>query len=482
MSEFSEPPPSDDADDAAPHVEHDAHPSADETPPDAAGASLGHDEAATSGADVPAREPLAGASDNWGSARAVQGPSRAEWPTINSWRVPLVPPPPPPAPPWPGTASARGRGRTWMSVAVVAALIGAVIGGSTAWLLRQSPSYAQVTIRYGTTPPGPAMLASGTSIPRLVDAVSPSVVSVDVTSGFGTDEGTGMIISSNGLVLTNNHVVAALADAGGGQVTVTRTGADAALPATLLGTSPRYDVALLQIQNTSGLPSITFGNSSKLVVGDGVVAIGNALGLAAGTPTVTSGIVSALDRTVTATNSLSGASETLYGMIQTDAAINPGNSGGPLIDSSGQVVGMNTAVAGATSDGSTAQNIGFAIPAARIVHLIPSLISQHLPTTPKPTGGFLGVKVAINSNNVAKHGRVVGAYVAVVISGDPAQKAGMEVGDVIVEIGRTPIDSYENLALAMSTIKPGTTVAVTVKRGSQRLVLDVTVIAPPPGE
>ena len=457
MSELNDPRASDEPLDAASSDAHDAQQAAHEADPEAT-------------------------SDPWGAAHTAPGGQRAEWPVINSWRMPLVPPGPLPAPAGTGTGSAPAPGRSWMSIAVVAALIGALIGGSTAWLARESPSSARITIQESTAPPGAAVLASGTPIPRLVDAVSPSVVSVDVTSGFGTDEGTGMIISSTGLVVTNNHVVAALADAGGGEVTVTRTGASVALPATLLGTNTRYDVALLQIRNVSGLPAVTFNTSSKLVVGDGVVAIGNALGLSAGTPTVTSGIVSALDRTVSASNSLNGSSETLYGMIQTDAAINPGNSGGPLIDSSGQVVGMNTAVAGATSDGSTAQNIGFAIPASRIVGLMPSLLSMHLPTTPRSTGGFLGVKIATSSTNIAKQGRIDGAYVEVVISGDPAQKAGVQAGDVIVSIDRTAIRSYEDLARAMSTVTPGTTVAVTVERAHVRLTFQVKVIAVPPGE
>ncbi len=127
-----------------------------------------------------------------------------------------------------------------------------------------------------------------------------------------------------------------------------------------MGTNPVDDVALIRINNASNLTPVTFGNSNKLEVGDSVVAIGNALGLAAGTPTVTSGIVSALGRTVTAGTDT--ATETLNNMIQTDAAINPGNSGGPLLDSSGNVIGMNTAVAGTLSDGENSQNIGFAIP------------------------------------------------------------------------------------------------------------------------
>jgi len=410
-----------------------------------------------------------------GSARDAQ---RAVWPIVAAWRTPLVAPEPLPMPPGASVRVSGPRSRSWIAVAVVAALVGA----GTSWIARPGPSSALITIRQGTALPGAAILASGTPIPRLVDAVSPSVVSVDVTTGFGGDEGTGMIISADGLVVTNDHVVAALTTAGGGTITVTRTGARTALPATLLGTSPRYDVALLQIQNASGLPAITFGLSSKLVVGDGVVAIGNALGLAAGTPTVTSGIVSALGRTVSASNAQSGQSETLYGMIQTDAAINPGNSGGPLIDSSGQVVGMNTAVAGATSDGGTAQNIGFAIPAARIVHLLPSLVRMHLPTTTTRKGAFLGVGIVSNSSALAKRYHLsvsTGAYIVSVKPGYPAQRAGIQAGDVIVSIDGTVVASDTGVSRIMSRVKPGTTVKVIVERGRSQVIAFVTSVAPP---
>jgi S1-C subfamily serine protease len=460
MSEFSDPHPSDDV----PEPPDEAHEAQPGTAPHANDEERAHDATRS--------------NDPWGSASPGPRAQRAAWPTINSWRAPLVPASPLPTAPGAPVHVARVTGRPWMSIALVAALVGAVIGGSTAWIARPSPSTAQITIREGTALPGAAILASGTPIPRLVDAVSPSVVSVDVSTGFGDDEGSGMIISSDGLVVTNDHVVASYARAGEGQITVTRTGTSAALPATLLGTNQQFDVALLQIKNVTGLPAITFGKSDKLVVGDSVVAIGNALGLAAGTPTVTSGIVSALGRTVSASDTQTGASETLYGMIQTDAAINPGNSGGPLLDSSGQVVGMNTAVAGATSNGSNAQNIGFAIPSARIVSLIPSLISMHLPTTPSRHGGFLGVE--ITSTTTAKQGR---PHVTIqsVLPGDPAKAAGIRAGDVIVSIQGRAMHTDADVASVMSTIKPGTKVTVVILRGGRQLSFEVVVIKVPPG-
>jgi S1-C subfamily serine protease len=306
---------------------------------------------------------------------------------------------------------------------------------------------------------------------------------VNVTSAFAEDQGTGMILSSNGLVLTNNHVVAA-AENGQGTITVTRTGTSSTLPVTLLGYSTTNDVALLQIHGVSNLPAVTFGNSRELVVGDAVVAIGNALGLAAGTPTVTQGIVSALGRTVTASNDISNATETLHNMIQTDAAINPGNSGGPLIDSNGQVIGMNTAVAGTTDDGTNAQNIGFAIPSARIEQLIPQLLKAKVVKTPAKKGAYLGVFIqSVNSQVAAYYGLTVdsGAYITETVAGLPAADAGIKAGEVIVGIDGVTITSATSVESEMRLLTPGQRVPIKLVEGSQHLTIDVTVGTPPPG-
>ena len=225
----------------------------------------------------------------------------------------------------------RSLWSTRVSLLLVAALVGGLAGHYAA---PSNSGPGGVTIDAVTNKPGAGYLPGGISIPKLINKALPSIVSIDVKGEGEEDQGTGMVITKNGLVVTNNHVIAAAVQ--GGTITVTRTGSTKALPATLIGTNPIDDVALIRINNISGLTPVTFGNSNDLVVGDAVVAIGNALGLAAGTPTVTSGIVSALGRTVTAGSE--SATETLNNMIQTDAAINPGNSGGPLLDSSGDVI------------------------------------------------------------------------------------------------------------------------------------------------
>ena len=185
-----------------------------------------------------------------------------------------------------------------------------------------------MTIHESSAVPGAAVLNGNVTIPQLVHQVIPAVVSIDVKSNGDEDQGTGMIITSDGDVVTNNHVIELYWQNGNqGTITVTEYGQIKALPTTLVGYDQTKDIALLKINNASNLPTVTFGDSSKAVVGDAVVAIGNALGLAAGTPTVTQGIVSALGRSVTAGGE-GTQTESLTNLIQTDAAINPGTQAG----------------------------------------------------------------------------------------------------------------------------------------------------------
>src|SRR5205085_909750 len=230
--------------------------------------------------------------------------------------------------------------------------------------------------------------------------VEPSVVDIVASSRRGTGEGTGIIISPDGYILTNAHVVS-----GASTVSVSTASSSKALTATVVGADEAHDVALIKVDGGSGLPAAELGRSADMKVGDDVVAIGNALGLR-GDPTVTRGIVSALNRTV----------ENLTGMIQTDAAINPGNSGGPLVNSAGQVIGINTAVA---ADG--AQNIGFAIPIDKAKALADRLKTGQ---GPAPTA-FLGVSTTDTSDGSG------GAQVVQMVAGGPAQQGGLMVGDPI---------------------------------------------------
>ena len=258
-------------------------------------------------------------------------------------------------------------GRRWLAVATLAALVGAAVGalvGVGVTSRSASGGTHQVTFTDNTS-----RLAPVGDIQSILAEVEPAVVSIN-TRGFApadtgyvvpaTGAGTGMIVSSDGDVLTNAHVVA-----GAVRIQVKLSGDTMAHDAKLIGADPAADVAVLRISGMRDLPVVTFARSSELRVGDAVVAVGNALALPGG-PTVTSGIVSALGRTII------GAG-TLRDLIQTDAAINPGNSGGPLVDASGRVVGMNTAVIEQAGQNGSVQNIGFAIPSNTLVPLLAKL-------------------------------------------------------------------------------------------------------------
>lgn len=365
--------------------------------------------------------------------------------------------------------STRSRRQRWTRTLVPVVTAAVIAGGLSGYFARGKES-GSLVIQASNAAPGGAVLPSGMTIPALVKAVSPAIVSIDVRTAYAEEQGTGMIINKNGLVLTNAHVISAALS--GATISVTQTGSTTSRPAVLVGADPANDVALIRITNASTLPTVSFGQSNQLQVGDAVVAIGNALGLAAGTPTVTQGIVSALGRTVTAG---SGSSvETLSNLIQTDAAINPGNSGGPLLDSNGHVIGMNTAVAGSLSDGTSAQNIGFAIPSAKIESLLPELLKGG---TVSKRRAYLGVQIMSMNKEIAdQYGFSVstGALVTTVLSGSAAENAGLRQGDIIVGLGTSKIRSAEDVSTFMSAHKPNQKVTLKYVRGSRTAIVTVT--------
>ncbi|MGH9043239.1 MAG: S1C family serine protease [Acidimicrobiales bacterium] len=237
----------------------------------------------------------------------------------------------------------------------MAAVIGGLVGGLVGYLCARGAEQTIVE-RFYPASPGFARLPD---IQTILGKVEPAVVSIEAQPEPGhageTQAGTGMIITPRGEVLTNDHVVV-----GARSVSVTLFGQNTALPARVVGEDPAQDLALLSLAGQQGLPTVSFGDSANAEVGDSVLAIGNALSLSGGL-TVTHGIVSSLGRAVQTTNEATGHRELLSGLIQTDAAINSGNSGGPLVDTAGQVIGMNTAVAESTRGNAPAQGIGFAI-------------------------------------------------------------------------------------------------------------------------
>jgi serine protease Do len=335
-------------------------------------------------------------------------------------------------------------------------------------------------------------------VSSIAKSVGPSVVSVNVTSqttsssnsnsffGFATptqqqSAGTGIIIDSNGLIITNRHVV----PAGTTTVSVTLSDGTTFDNVQVVGRTAEtdsLDVAILKIGDTNGhkLVPAQVGDSSKMQVGDLVVAIGNALGQFQNT--VTSGIVSGYGRSVEAGDSggTSSSSESLGDLFQTDAAINEGNSGGPLVNTSGQVIGINTAIA------SGAQNIGFAIPINDVSGLIKRVIS-----TGKFERVYLGVEYAALTPDVAKQLNLSvnqGAYVEsssqnggspTVISGSPADKAGIQEKDIITKIDGTSIDQNHSLLSLLGQHSVGDKITLTIIRDGKSTQVDVTLAAAP---
>jgi putative serine protease PepD len=299
-----------------------------------------------------------------------------------------------------------------------------------------------------------------------------SVVNIQIDSDQARGEGTGIILSSEGLILTNNHVVAAVADTatdlgpladdgpsgqlpggrGGGDAQATVTLSDGrTAPFTVVGTDPADDIAVIRVQDLPGLTPITIGSSKDLKVGQNVVAIGSPLGLRG---TVTTGIISALNRPV-ATGDEQTGQNSVMSAIQTDAAINPGNSGGALVDMNGDLIGVNSAIAsmggGQDSPGAQAGSIGlgFAIPVDQAKRIADELVA-----TGTVQRASLGVKLSSENN-----GR--GATVAAVVQGSPAATAGLPRGAVITKVDDRVIDSPEALVAAINSKAPGDTVALT---------------------
>jgi putative serine protease PepD len=310
-----------------------------------------------------------------------------------------------------------------------------------------------------------------TDVTGVAKKVAPSVVNIDVKAvsqssnpfslGQQTQSGTGsgVIYSSDGYIITNNHVIEGAQDI---RVTLA-SGAE--FPAKLVGTDPTNDIAVVKIEK-SGLPAITVGNSDTLQVGQLVVAVGSPLGFE---QTVTAGIVSALHRTVAA-DSTSGSAEVLTNLIQTDAPINPGNSGGALCDSSSNLIGINALIA---SQSGGSEGIGFAIPINTAKSVADAIMSGKKVSHP-----YVGVQSQTVSSEIASEYNLPvseGAYVTYVAPNSPAAKAGIQQGDIIVAIDSTPVKSVDELVGAIRSKKVGDKVSITYYRGSEKKTVTTTV-------
>ena len=344
---------------------------------------------------------------------------------------------------------------------VVGGLVGgAVSGGSTTKIIASPATTSGVTPTTARGAPpvtAPVVPGSGSNpaanvpvgaldVHKVLASIEPSVVQIVVTTNQGQQEGTGFVISSAGEILTNAHVVAGATD-----VKVRLAKESTSRTATVVGADDNADVALLKVAGLTNAPVATLGTVVTTKVGDPVVAIGYALGIQ-GDPTVTSGIVSALDR----------SAEQLTGLIQTDAAINHGNSGGPLVNAAGEVIGINTLSVGA--GGTAVENIGFAITIDDATAVADQLRSGKTPAS----AGFLGVGTTDSSTGD------LGALVNSVSPGSAAEKAGVQTGDLITALDGHAVANSGSLGRLIRAAGVGTKITLAVVRKGQSLTLTAT--------
>jgi S1-C subfamily serine protease len=313
----------------------------------------------------------------------------------------------------------------------------------------------------GTTAPSTGTPVTSAAAAAVAAQVDPAVVDITTTLGYQSAKaaGTGMVISSSGQVLTNNHVID-----GATKITAQIAGAGTVYTAKVLGTDPTSDVALIQLEGVSGMKTVKIGDATKVVVGNAAIAIGNALNLP-GPPSVTSGTITALNQSITAGDEGGGNSENLTGLLETDALLRPGNSGGPLVDTNGAVIGMNTAASTGSSRFSEGSNVGYAIPINTAVSIANEIAAGHASATIHiGLPAFLGVQIQSASTSGGLGGSASsanGVVVAQVPAGTPAASAGLAAGDVITAVGGKTVSSPSDLTSVISTHRPGDTVKVT---------------------
>lgn len=395
-------------------------------------------------------------------------PTGAE--TVTPPTDPMGPPPwpagatgaavPPTAPP-PG-AQAPSRPGAWKQF-IAGALVGALVGGGVAAGVsavdNNNTTTSRTVVVQRTTAAGhnTSVIAEAQDIQGLLAKIEPAVVAITT----GTGAGTGFVISADGVVVTNNHVV----DGANGNIKVTFNDGTSK-SAKVLGTSIDNDLAVLKVDAT-GLQTAKLGSSDKTQVGDEVIAIGNALALEGGL-SVTRGIISATGRTVPEE---SGA--TLYNVLQTDAAINPGNSGGPLVNANGEVIGINTAIAPPAE----AQNVGFAISIDAAKSVIADLrLGKQVKTA------FLGVVTQAVTPAVANQLNLKttsGALIRSVTPNSAAADAGLKRNDVIIAVGGTAVSSPDQVGAEIRRLKPGDKVNLLVEQNGNQKTVSVTLGARP---
>jgi S1-C subfamily serine protease len=409
-----------------------------------------------------------------------------EPPWAEQWPPPSSPPPPvapPPItgwpPPHPAGGPRRTSPRTVVAVVALLALLCAALGygvgnslahsgSTTSAATAGSASTASSPDAGSSTPALPSPSTNGSqsgtlSASDIAQKVDTAIVDINVTFPSGRGAGTGMVLTSNGLVLTNNHVIANAT-----KISVQSVTTDDSWNATVLGYSITDDVALLQLQGASGLTAITVGNSDQVTIGQHVVALGNALGQG-GAPSISEGNVTQLNQSIDVSDE-DGSSSTLSGLIETSARLQPGDSGGPLVDTSGSVIGMDAAAT--TSRRGRTSNDSFAIPintALDVAHQIQS--GQGTTRIHVGERGLLGVQA--NDGQSATVGQVE--------PDSPAANAGLAAGDTITSVDGHPVSSVDDIVAALDSHHPGDSVTVTwVDTSGQQHTANVKLIAGPP--
>ncbi|MCU1651258.1 MAG: hypothetical protein JWQ60_2407, partial [Pseudonocardia sp.] len=371
--------------------------------------------------------------------------------------------------------------RKWIFAGLALALVGALVGGGVGGMIgyQVAANGGRLSVLDAPSPDADSTTAPPTAVEQVSQRTLPTVVQIRVTSGRQAGAGSGMVLSPDGLILTNNHVVSLAAN--GGTLNVLFQDGKV-VPAKIIGRDKTFDIAVVKAQNVSGLQPITLGNSDSVRVGQAVIAIGSPLGLGG---TVTSGIVSALDRAVSVggddgtppppaprlqpgpgpglgdpTPGPDQNSSEVLNAIQTDASINPGNSGGPLVDLEGKVIGMNTAIASLASSGQGGSvGLGFSIPINQVKR-----VAQELEQTGHATKAVIGVKIETR-NQSGQSGGISQAVVVDVGPGSPAQQANLKVGDVIAKVDQRPVTSADEVVAAVISHAPGDKVVMTLGDG-----------------
>ncbi|MFB8083975.1 S1C family serine protease [Streptomyces sp. NPDC055992] len=393
-------------------------------------------------------------------------PSAPQWQSYDPWGAPRQPLVTQPGPPLPDGRRGKRRGTALVGALLLALVAGGIGGGIGAYIERNG-GLTSVELPQDERDGGGR---APDSVAGIAASALPSVVTLHVSGSTESGTGTGFVLDDRGHILTNNHVVAPAGSSG--EITVTFSGGETAT-AEVVGKDSGYDLAVVKVSGVSGLKPLPLGNSDNVRVGDPVVAIGAPFDLS---NTVTSGIISAKDRPITAGGEKGDGSDVSYvNALQTDAPINPGNSGGPLVDTDAHVIGINSAIRAADS-GSAAEGgqsgsigLGFAIPINQ-----GKLVAEELINTGKATHPVIGVTLDMKyTGDGAKVGSSAQGTSPVTADG-PADKAGVEPEDVITEVDGERVHSGEELIVKIRSHRPGDRLELTVTRGGKDLSITLT--------